>query len=186
MNLPILLIKKHISSSALQLYLFLQGVSQPSASYGNPRLLPSKNLTVRNLSARRLKPEECYCSGHSCTSAGLATAATACVSECLWGRGWRKEGREESKVWRRQLYVFPLLCGLRTKKHIVDSELTHSSGLDGGMLLSTPLPTLCLSLCFFESDKYGMHAQKCRQHRTYVCKAQVAGLTHRWCKYVPC
>lgn len=72
--------KKRKSHRALQLYISPQGVSKLSASYGNPQLLPARNLTVRNLSARRLKPEECYCSGHSCTSAGLATAATVCVS----------------------------------------------------------------------------------------------------------
>lgn len=74
------------SHSALQLYISLQGFLQLSASYSNPQLLPARNLTVRNLSARRLKPEECYCSGHSCTSTGLATAATVCV------------GREEGGV----------------------------------------------------------------------------------------
>lgn len=87
--------KKHKSHRALQLYVSLQGVSQLSASYSNPQLLPARNLTVRNLSARRLKPEECYCSGHSCTSTGLATAATVCECGEEGGGGrrrWRKEG----------------------------------------------------------------------------------------------
>lgn len=119
------------SHSALQLYISLQGFLQLSASYSNPQLLPARNLTVRNLSARRLKPEECYCSGHSCTSTGLATAATVCVGREEGGGGGDGagggRGREKSKVWKRQLYVFSVLCGLMTKQHIVDSKLTHSS-----------------------------------------------------------
>lgn len=152
--------KKHKSHSTLQLYISLQGVLQLSASYSNPQLLPARNFTVRNLSARRLKPEECYCSGHSCTSAGLATAATvrACVRGCGGRRKVEEGRREESKVWKRQLYAFPVLCGLMTKPDIVDSKLTHSTGLGGCKALPTsPLclrlssstitgPTLCLSL----------------------------------------
>lgn len=80
-----LLIKKHTNHPPL----YSHSVSQLLASYSNPRLLPARNLTVRNLSARRLKPEECYCSGHSCTSAGRGYC---CRCVCEW-RGWRKEGR---------------------------------------------------------------------------------------------
>lgn len=109
MNPSVLLIKKHKSHSALQLYASLRGVSQLSASYSNPQLLPARNSTVRNLSARRLKPEECYCSGHSCTSTGLATAATVCVSEG-WGCGgegrWRKEGRRSRRCEKGNFMCF--------------------------------------------------------------------------------
>ena len=88
--------KKAKSHSALQLYVSLQGFLQLSASYSNPQLLPTRNLTVRNLSARRLKPEECYCSGHSCKSSGLVSAATVCVEreegEGGGGGGGRRAG----------------------------------------------------------------------------------------------
>lgn len=60
------------------------------ASYSNPRLLPARNSTVRNLSARRLKPEECYCSGHSCTSSGPAT-----VGGGVEGKGGRSRRCEK-------------------------------------------------------------------------------------------
>lgn len=87
--------KNHKPQSTLQLYISFQGVLQLLASYSNPQLVPTRNFTVRNLSARRLKPEECYCSGHSCTSAALATAATVCVCVYEEGGGGRKAGGVE-------------------------------------------------------------------------------------------
>lgn len=45
---------------------------------------------------------------------------------------------------KEQLYVFPVFCGLVTKEHIFDSELTHSSDLDRYKVLSK----LTLSYCF--------------------------------------
>lgn len=44
------------------------------------------------------------------------------------GGGGRKAGGVEGV--KEQLYVFPVFCGLVTKEHIFDSELTHSSDLD--------------------------------------------------------
>ncbi|MEQ2193356.1 hypothetical protein XENOCAPTIV_015681 [Xenoophorus captivus] len=94
-----------------------------------PQLPPARNLTVRNLSARRLKPEECYCSGHSCTSTGPASAATVCEE----GEGVRrvvmrrKKGGRNRRCEKGYFYVFPALCCLMTKQQIVDSKLTHSS-----------------------------------------------------------
>lgn len=207
MNPSVLLIKKHKSHSALQLYASLRGVSQLSASYSNPQLLPARNSTVRNLSARRLKPEECYCSGHSCTSTGLATAATVCVSEGLGvrGRGEVEEGgQEESKVWKRQFYVFPVLCGLMTKQHIVDSELTHSSGLDGNKDLSSlslrlsSLPSsssitlhvphyVSMSLSLNPIHVHNTHAQSWWKQWQSICREREEDLTHSKsgeCRYV--
>lgn len=209
MNPSVLLIKKkHKSHSALQLCASLRGVSQLSASYSNPQLHPARNSTVRNLSARRLKPEECYCSGHSCTSTGLATAATVCVCEQglgVRGRGEVEEGgQEESKVWKRQLYVFPVLCGLMTKQHIVDSELTHSSGLDGNKDLSSLSPCLSslpssssitlhvplyvsMSLSLNPIHVHNTHAQSWWKQWRCICREREEDLTHSkygGCRYV--
>lgn len=186
--------KKHKSHRALQLYLSLQGVSQLSASYSNPQLLPARNLTVRNLSARRLKPEECYCSGHSCTSTGLATAATVCEcgEEGGGGRRWRKEGGRSRRCEKGNFTCFQCSCGLVTKQHIVDSELTHSSGLDGSKALSS-LPhsrsssvflqrhmSNFVSVSLFQSEKCTQHTRsEPRATRTHVCREEVEDRTHQ-------
>lgn len=124
------------SQSALQLYVSLQGSLQLPASSSNPQLLPTRNLTVRNLSARRLKPEECYCSGHSCTSSGRATAAT------VWGEGKvggeeEEEGRrEESKVWKRQLLC--VSSSLQSYDKAAHSWQQVDTFLGAGRLRSSP------------------------------------------------
>lgn len=123
-------------------------------SCSNPQLLPTRNLTVRNLSARRLKPEECYCSGHSCTSTGLATAATECVGRVGGWGGWggwggrRAGGIEGVKKATFTRFVAP--CGFVTKQRILDSELTHSSALEVcRAFFSSPFYFSMYSWCIF-------------------------------------
>lgn len=185
-NPSILLIKKHKSHSALQLYVSLQGVSQLSASYSNPQLLPARNLTVRNLSARRLKPEECYCSGHSCTSTGLATAATVWV----WGRGGRRgaveEGGREEGVEGVKKATLRVSSALRSHDKATHSWQQVDTFLRPGWLQSSLHPSLPLfssiflqhhmylyvyiSRLFFQLLNNNTHAQSCRKHGNYAEK----------------
>lgn len=178
MNPSVLLIKKHKSHSALQLYASLRGVSQLSASYSNPQLLPARNSTVRNLSARRLKPEECYCSGHSCTSTGLATAATVCVCARVGGAGERGGGgRRAGGVEGVKKAILCVSSALRSHDKAAHSWQRVDTFLRPGrqqrsLLPLTPSlfsaiflqhhaarPTLCLHVSLFKSDTCTQHAR---------------------------
>lgn len=116
-----------------------------------------------------------------------------------WVKGLEEGGRGgggESKVWKRQLYVSPALCGFTTKKRIVDSELTHSSDLPGSLHPlalsvflqhhSSPLMFICLFL--HQINVYNIqHMLRTAKKWRYVCKANVKDPhthTHtrsRWC-----
>lgn len=195
--------KKHWSHRALQLYVSLNSVSVLTVSYRNPRLLHSRNLTVRNLRARRLKPEECHCSGHSCTSTGLATAATVWLCVCVWKRGGGGKGRRARRSRRCEkgnFNAFPVASWQSSteltaswhipagRKRSPTSQLPPPSSLSGCSALgrSDTVDVHCthaplhLTLCRDEEDERGKVHMKQYLHGVMTTENKHVVHSTRW------